>query len=98
MAVVDYAVVPAAPVKPDKMMNTVIAAVLGEILIVMLIFLREYMDKTVKTERDIEKYVGVPVIGSIPNFNQRSKNVYGKFYGKGESGVTHRGGLQEDCN
>ena len=56
------------------------------------------MDKTVKTERDIEKYVGVPVIGSIPNFNQRSKNVYGKFYGKGESGVTHRGGLQEDCN
>lgn len=65
VAVVDYAVVPMVPVKPDKMMNTVIAAVLGEILTVMLIFLREYMDKTVKTERDIEKYIGVPVIGSI---------------------------------
>ena len=98
VAVVDYAVVPEEPVKPDKMMNTVIAAVLGEILIVMLAFLREYMDKTVKTERDIEKYVGVPVIGSIPNFNQRSRSVYGKVYGKGESGVTHSGGLQENCN
>lgn len=98
VAVVDYAVVPMVPVKPDKMMNTVIAAVLGEILTVMLIFLREYMDKTVKTERDIEKYIGVPVIGSIPNFNQRSGNVYRKVYGKEGSGVTHSRGLQKNCN
>ena len=31
-----------------------------------LVFLVEYLDNTIKTPEDIERYVGLPVLGIIP--------------------------------
>jgi len=31
-----------------------------------LVFLIEYMDNTIKTQEDVEKLLGLPVIGTIP--------------------------------
>lgn len=78
VAVVDYAKEPVDPIKPNKIMNTAIAAVLGEMLVLLVIFLIEYLDNTLKSEKDIESYLGISVIGTIPNFNQGSMNAYGK--------------------
>lgn len=72
VAVVDYAEIPILPIKPNKIMNIIIAAVLGEIIILFLCFLKEYLDNTLKSEKDIKKYLELSVIGSIPNFNQGS--------------------------
>jgi capsular polysaccharide biosynthesis protein len=98
VAVVDYATLPESPIKPNKVMNTAIAAVLGEMIVLMIIFLREYLDNTIKSEKDIEKYLGVAVIGTIPNFNQGGEKTNGKIQSKRRSEVSHSRSVQENCN
>ncbi|WHY72001.1 YveK family protein [Fictibacillus enclensis] len=55
-----------SPVKPNPKMNMAIALVVGLMAGVGLAFLLEYMDNTLKTEQDIENYLGLPVLGTIP--------------------------------
>lgn len=55
-----------SPVKPNPTLNIAIAIVIGFMLGVGLAFLLEYLDNTIKTEYDIEKYLGLPVLGTIP--------------------------------
>lgn len=64
--VVDSAVVPEAPVKPQKMLNMVIAGVLGLMLAVGLVFLLAYLDQTIKSSEDVQRYLELPVLGTIP--------------------------------
>jgi capsular polysaccharide biosynthesis protein len=92
VAVVDYARFPENPVKPNMIKNTAIAGVLGEMLVLLIIFLREYLDNTIKSEKDIEKYLDVPVIGVIPDFNQGGK-VYGKVHSNKRSKVADNGSI-----
>lgn len=68
VSIVDPAVTPAKPVKPNKQLNVLIAFVVGLMTSVGLVFLLEYMDNTVKTSEDIEKLLGIPVLGVIPNY------------------------------
>jgi len=57
---------PSAPVSPKKVFNIALAAVLGLFLSVLLAFILDYMDRTIKDEKDVEKYLNLPVIGIIP--------------------------------
>ena len=93
VAVVDYATIPIAPVKPNKVMNTAIAAILGEMLVLLIIFLAEYLDNTIKTEKDIEKYLGLSIIGTIPNFNVGGKASHGKSHRKKQAELYDNRGI-----
>ena len=53
------------PVSPNKTLNMAIAAVLGLMIGVGIAFLLEYLDTTVKTEKDIEDLLDLPVIGLV---------------------------------
>lgn len=64
--IAEKAVSPAAPVKPNKKLNTVLGAVLGLMAGIGLAFLREYMDQSLHTEEDVQKYIGLPVLSVIP--------------------------------
>lgn len=64
--VVDPAVVPEYPAKPNKKLNIAIAFFLGLMASAGVVLIIEYMDNTIKTESDVEKYIGLPVIGMIP--------------------------------
>ncbi|WP_332648190.1 YveK family protein [Lysinibacillus sp. 54212] len=58
-----------SPIKPNKMLNLAIAAVIGLMLGIALAFLREMLDTTIKSESDIEKILELPImglVGSIP--------------------------------
>lgn len=68
--IIDKAQVPNDPVKPNKLLNIAIAGVLGLMAGVFIAFLREYLDNTLKTPEDIEKHLGVQVVGMIPIFDQ----------------------------
>jgi capsular polysaccharide biosynthesis protein len=48
-------------------MNVAIAAVLGVMIGLFVVFLIEYLDNKIKTPQDIEKYLGLPILGVIPN-------------------------------
>ena len=68
VSIVDSAVFPDKPVKPNKTLNVLIAFVVGLMASVGLVFLLEYMDNTMKTSSDVEKLLGIPVLGVIPNY------------------------------
>jgi capsular polysaccharide biosynthesis protein len=62
-----------SPVKPKPLLNMAIAFVVGLMTSVGLIFLLEYLDNTVKTEQDIEKLLGLPVLGSISKIDEKTE-------------------------
>ena len=64
----DTAVTPDKPVKPNKQLNVMIAFVVGLMAAVGVVFLLEYLDNTIKTTADVEKLLGIPVLGVIPNY------------------------------
>ena len=66
--IIDMAEVPPKPIKPNKELNIVIGFILGLMISLGLVFLLEYLDNTLKTADDIEKYLGLAVIGAIPKF------------------------------
>ena len=64
--VVDRAIVPEKPIKPNKTINILIAMVLGMMVSVLVIFLREGLNTKIKEPKDIESKLGLPVFGIIP--------------------------------
>ncbi|WP_020402546.1 GumC family protein [Gracilimonas tropica] len=64
----DYAVVPMNPIKPQKKLWVLIGFLLGGILGVGFIFVREALDDTIKSSEELKSYK-VPFLGNIPDFN-----------------------------
>lgn len=54
-----------SPVKPKPLLNMVIAFVVGLMTSVGIVFLLEYLDNTIKSEQDIERVLGLSVLGTI---------------------------------
>lgn len=69
--VVDKAIVPAHPhkVKPNKKLNLAIALILGLMVSVGLAFLLEYLDTRIRTEDDVRRYLNLPLLGSVVDFD-----------------------------
>jgi succinoglycan biosynthesis transport protein ExoP len=66
MRVVDRAEVPRGPFKPDIMLNILLSIVFGLGLGAGAALLLNYLDNTVKSELDIQRYAAVPALGFIP--------------------------------
>jgi len=64
--VIDKAEIPRSPISPNNKLNISISFVLSLMLIVFLVFLLEMMDQTIKVSEDVEKNLGLPVLGMIP--------------------------------
>ena len=71
--VIDKAITPENPVKPNMTINIAISAILGFIVGVFIVFVLEYMDNKIKSPQDIEKYIDLPILGVIPNENMDKK-------------------------
>ena len=67
---IDMAKVPKNPIKPRPAMNIAIAAVLGIMVSLFAIFLIEQFDNTIKMPQEIEQRLGLPVLGSVPVFDE----------------------------
>jgi polysaccharide biosynthesis transport protein len=77
--ITEKAVLPKIPVRPNKKRNVMLGVIFGLMIGIGLSFLREYLDRTLHTEEDIEKYLGLPVLSVIPMGGQAG----GKSYGYG---------------
>ena len=62
----DEALEPTMPDNPNPKLNMAIAFFIGLMISLGIAFLLEYLDNTVKSQEDIEKLTGIPVIGVIP--------------------------------
>ncbi|KUP22645.1 lipopolysaccharide biosynthesis protein [Paenibacillus sp. DMB5] len=58
------------PVEPNVVMNMAIAFIVSLMIGLGIAFLLEYLDDTLKTEEDIEKYLGLPTIAMITRLGQ----------------------------
>ena len=58
------------PVKPSPLLNIAIAVVVGLMAGIGLAFLLEYMDNTIRDEKDIETLLDLPLLGSIQKISQ----------------------------
>jgi capsular exopolysaccharide synthesis family protein len=56
------------PIRPRTKLNIALGLLLGVMLGVGTAFLRELLDRSVKTPEQLEAAVGVPVVGTIPPF------------------------------
>lgn len=65
--VIDRAVVPNGPIKPRKAFNMAVAALIGLFGGVLLALFIEYMDDTLKTSDDVNKFIGLPYLNFIPH-------------------------------
>lgn len=64
--IVDRAERPDRPVRPRVMVNIILSVMVGIGAGIGLAYFIEYLDTSVKTVDDVEKYLGLPVIGVIP--------------------------------
>ena len=77
--IVDRADIPISPSSPKKLRNILLALFLGLFGGVGLALLMEYLDNSVKSVEDVERYSGLPTLGVVPPFGENSK-AYGYYY------------------
>ena len=73
ISVVSPAMEPKNPVKPRKLVNMAVAGVLGGFVSLLLVFVLEYMDNTIKTQDDVQKYLNTGTLGTIPLIETRKR-------------------------
>lgn len=72
--VLDKAEIPLSPINSKLRLNIAIAVMLGILIGLLLIFIIEYFDNTLRTTSDVEKHLGMPVIGIVPKLS-KEKNI-----------------------
>lgn len=68
--VIDEAPVPTAPSGPNRPLYIMVAAMAGLFVAVALVVLADMIDTRVRGVDEVEKLLGVPVIGRIPEFKE----------------------------
>lgn len=58
--------VPADPSSPNVLVNTIIAAALGMFVALFVFVIMFMVDDTIRTEEDVERYLGLGTLGVIP--------------------------------
>ena len=62
----EEAITPLFPVRPKKKLNLILSVIFGLMTGIGLSFLWEYLDRSLRTEEDIQRYLDLPVLSVIP--------------------------------
>lgn len=73
VTVISRATAPVSPASPNKRLNYVLGAFLGLFMGFLVSFLLENLDISISTIEEIEKILGVPVLGIIPHFGSEKR-------------------------
>ena len=79
--IVDQAFTPKIPVKPKKKLIVAIAGLLGLMISCGIAFLLEMLNNTIRTTRDVEDKLNLPVLGVLPRLTDKKvqKEVFKAF-------------------
>ena len=67
--VLDTATTPLIPSGPNRMLYLAVGILLGGMVGVGAVLALEFLDKNIKTGKDIENKLGIRVLGSIPHYS-----------------------------
>ena len=73
--VIDVAIVPELPIAPRKMINVLIGGLLGITFGLGIALFLEHSRRTITSSQEAEQYLGLPVLGVIPDFNLSNEHV-----------------------
>ena len=71
--IVDKAKIPQSPSSPNYTTSFVLGAAVGAFLVMGVLLLQMVTDARIKSEEDLAKICGIPVLGSIPQLNTGSQ-------------------------
>jgi len=75
--IIDKATLPTKKIAPKIKLNTLIGLMLGLMFSTFLAFALEYLNRTIENQDDVREYLELPVLGSIPAFDQDKKRKKG---------------------
>jgi capsular exopolysaccharide synthesis family protein len=78
ISVIDKAEPPVNPSSPQKKLSLLLSALVGLLGGVGLAFFCEYLDNTLKTPEEVERYLRLPNLGIVPDFSSVNQRGYGK--------------------
>ncbi|OON85015.1 polysaccharide export protein [Oribacterium sp. C9] len=87
--IIEYGEIPLRKTGPNTMRNAVMTALAGVMIVCGGIFINIITNDAIKTEDDIERYFGVPVLASIPEIDEKAAEKarhYGYDYRKSKKG------------
>lgn len=80
----EKAVINEDPVKPEKAKNIIIGFLVGLIIAAAIVIIRYMLNDSIKSEEDIERYLGLNTLAAIPN--EKTQKIQGlKFRESGEA-------------
>ena len=65
--IIEEGALPTAKTSPSIFKNTILGLLIGLVLSAGLIVVRTVMDTSIKTEEDIEKYLGLSTLAMVPD-------------------------------
>ena len=65
--IIEEAEVPQGPISPNMNRNVMMGALAGLVLAMGVVILISFMDDSIKSEDDIENYLGMSTLASIPD-------------------------------
>jgi uncharacterized protein involved in exopolysaccharide biosynthesis len=68
--IVEEAKRPGGPITADKRRNLLMGALFGLMIGIGIAFFLEYVDQSVRTEEDVQRYLGLPVLSVVPKTEQ----------------------------
>ena len=71
--IIDPAVTPEKPVRPRKMLNLAIGLLVGGALGLLVVFVLEFLDQSVKSSEDLEEKLKLPFLGFVPYEKSKKK-------------------------
>lgn len=77
ISVVEPAVIPHSPMPKKMYLKVIVAVIIGLSIGIGLVFLLDYLEMTLKTPDDIERQLGLWVVGIIPRFQPKLEKTLG---------------------
>lgn len=69
----ETAIVPEHPIKPAKVKNTMLGGMIGAFLAALVVIVLHLMDDAIRTPEDVERYLGLTTLSSIPQEGETKK-------------------------
>jgi capsular exopolysaccharide synthesis family protein len=72
--IVTKADIPQIPIRPNKLQNLMLAAIVGAILALSFVLLAENLDDRIRTPEEVEERLHAPILGYIPYVEEWARN------------------------
>lgn len=79
---IQVAIVPISPIRPQPLSSALLSGIVGLMLAAGIVFLIEYLDDTLKTPEDVERILGIPLIGYIAEMEAGGKDELSVYVAK----------------